>query len=192
MSNDNDFDLFDSNIDDLLKLLKFDSNTYKHSMNVAQYSKKFTELLGDEVNINTIYYSGLFHDIGKIKVDSSILNKKSELKPEEFSSMMKHSQFGYNILKQTHMPKEMKFAAFFHHERWDGKGYPWHLEAGQIPKVARLISICDVFDALTSDRPYRKAYSIEKALNIMQNSKGQFDQELFKAFIDNLDSIIDK
>jgi putative two-component system response regulator len=90
------------------------------------------------------------------------------------------------------MPKEMKFAAFFHHERWDGKGYPWHLEAGQIPKVARLISICDVFDALTSDRPYRKAYSIEKALNIMQNSKGQFDRELFKAFIDNLDSIIDR
>lgn len=176
--------------DELLKMLKFDPTTYSHSLNVAQYSKKFIKLLDVNIDADAMYYSGLFHDIGKIRINLNILNKKSMLNTEEYSSMMKHSQLGYGILKKAFMPKEMIFAAYFHHERWDGNGYPVRLEGDKIPKVARVISICDVFDALTSDRPYRKAYSLYEALNIMESSEGQFDQELLKVFIDSLDSII--
>lgn len=176
--------------DELLRMLTFDPTTYSHSLNVAQYSKKFIKLLDVNIDADTMYYSGLFHDIGKIRINLNILNKKSMLNTEEYNSMMKHSKLGYGILKKAFMPKEMVYAAYFHHERWDGNGYPVRLEGDKIPKVARVISICDVFDALTSDRPYRKAYSMYEALNIMENSEGQFDKELLKVFTDSLDSII--
>ena len=176
--------------DELLEKLTFDPITYSHSLNVAQYSKKFTKLLGMNIDADIMYYSGLFHDIGKTEISLNTLNKKDMLNTEEYSSMMKHSQLGCDILKKAFMPKEMIFAAYFHHERWDGNGYPICLKGDKIPEVARVISVCDVFDALTSDRPYRKAFSLDEALNIMENSEGQFDQELFKVFINSLDSII--
>jgi len=114
------------------------------------------------------------------------------LNDDEFEIIKKHSILGYDIMKKFLMPVEMQYAALYHHERWDGKGYPMKLKEQEIPLVARIISICDVFDALTSDRPYRKAFSIDEALNIMNDSKNQFDQELLKLFFDNLSSIISK
>lgn len=171
-------------------MLKFDPTTYSHSLNVAQYSKNFIKLLDMDTDDDIVYYSGLFHDIGKIEINPNILNNKSELQIEEYNSMKQHSQFGYEILRKAFMPQEMIIAAYCHHERWDGNGYPIRLKGDKIPKVARVISVCDVFDALTSDRPYRKAYSLCVALNIMENSEGQFDQELLKVFTDSLDSII--
>jgi len=90
------------------------------------------------------------------------------------------------------MPKEIQHSALYHHERWDGKGYPIKLKGEEIPVVARVISICDVYDALTSDRPYRKAFHADEAVGMMESFKGQFDEKILKVFINNLDSIVDR
>lgn len=178
-------------VDELLERLRFDASTYKHSLKVAEYSKRFIKLLNTDIDVATVYYSGLFHDIGKIGIDLNILNNKGTLRSDEFNVVMRHPQLGYNILKKAFVQKQMLYAAYYHHERWDGKGYPMRLKGDDIPVIARVISVCDVFEALTSDRPYRKAYSLYDALDIMKDSKGQFDQELFEVFINNCDSIID-
>lgn len=185
-------DIFYKKINTLTELLKFDNNTYVHSQNVARYSTRLNKLLGTDIDDRIMYYSGLFHDIGKLKVDLNILNKESELQDNEFDIIKKHSSLGYIMMKKYLMPKEMQYAAFYHHERWDGKGYPIRLKEEEIPVVARIISICDVYDALTSDRPYRNAFAIDEAVNMMKSCIGQFDPEMFKIFIDNMDSIVDK
>ncbi|SHJ19941.1 HD-GYP domain-containing protein [Lutispora thermophila] len=179
-----------SKLHSLIERLKFDDNTYRHSMSVAKYSNRFNKIIAANINSETIYYSGLLHDIGKTEVNINILNKKGSLDIDEFSIMMEHSKLGYNLLKKHLMPIEMQHAALYHHERWDGNGYPMKLEKQRIPLVARIISICDVYDALTSNRPYRKAFSIDEALDIMKNSHGQFDNELLDIFSKNIDSII--
>jgi len=183
---------FYNKLDKLHKRLKFDDSTYHHSLKVAEYSKQFNKLVNTGIDPDMIYYSGLFHDIGKIELDLTLLNKKDSLNIDEFDIIKKHSILGYDIMKKFLMPVEMQYAALYHHERWDGKGYPMKLKEQEIPLVARIISICDVFDALTSDRPYRKAFSLDEALNIMNDSKNQFDQELLKLFFDSLGSIISK
>jgi len=184
-------DVLSAKVDILLNMLKFDNNTYEHSLNVAKYSERLNKLLCTGIDSSIMYYSGLFHDIGKLKINLDILNKESSLKDEEFDIIKKHSNMGYSIMKKYSMPKELQYSAFYHHERWDGKGYPVKLKGDKIPLVARIISVCDVYDALTSDRPYRKAFTMEEAVSMMKNSNGQFDQEIFKIFISNLDSIID-
>lgn len=184
-------DVLSAKVDILLNMLKFDSNTYEHSLNVAKYSERLNKLLCTGIDSSIMYYSGLFHDIGKLKINLDILNKESSLKDEEFDIIKKHSNMGYSIMKKYSMPKELQYSAFYHHERWDGKGYPVKLKGDKIPLVARIISVCDVYDALTSDRPYRKAFTMEEAVSMMKNSNGQFDQEIFRIFINNLDSIID-
>ena len=183
---------FYNKLDKLHKRLKFDESTYHHSLKVAEYSKQFNKLVNTGINPDMIYYSGLFHDIGKIELDLALLNKKNSFNNDEFNMIKKHSILGYDIMKKFLMPIEMQHAALYHHERWDGKGYPMKLKEQEIPLVARIISICDVFDALTSDRPYRKAFTLDEALDMMYNSKDQFDQELLKLFFDNLGSIIGK
>lgn len=184
-------DVLSAKVDILLNMLKFDNNTYEHSLNVAKYSERLNKLLCTGIDSSIMYYSGLFHDIGKLKINLDILNKESSLKDEEFDIIKKHTNIGYSIMKKYSMPKELQYSAFYHHERWDGKGYPVKLKGDKIPLVARIISVCDVYDALTSDRPYRKAFTMEEAVSMMKNSNGQFDQEIFKIFINNLDSIID-
>lgn len=172
-----------------LAKLKFDDNTYRHSLNVAKYARRFNKLLETNISSDMIYCSGLLHDIGKTEISLSLLNKKDKLNIDEFNIIMEHSKLGYNLLKKHFMPIEIQDAAFYHHERWDGTGYPMKLKKQRIPLVARIISICDVYDALTCDRPYRKAFSIDEALNIMKNSHGQFDRELLEIFMKKLDSI---
>lgn len=184
-------DVLSAKVDILLNMLKFDNNTYEHSLNVAKYSERLNKLLCTGIDSSIMYYSGLFHDIGKLKINLDILNKESSLKDEEFDIIKKHTNIGYSIMKKYSMPNELQYSAFYHHERWDGKGYPVKLKGDKIPLVARIISVCDVYDALTSDRPYRKAFTMEEAVSMMKNSNGQFDQEIFKIFINNLDSIID-
>lgn len=185
-------DIFYKKVDILTDMLKFDNNTYVHSQNVARYSTRLNKLLHTDIDDKIMYYSGLFHDIGKLKVDLTILNKESKLQNNEFDIIKKHPGLGYIMLKKYLMPKEMQHAAFYHHERWDGKGYPMKLKGEEIPVVARIISICDVYDALTSDRPYRPAFTSDEAVNMMKSCIGQFDPEMFKIFMDNMDSIVDK
>jgi putative nucleotidyltransferase with HDIG domain len=163
-----------------------DSITYRHSLNVARYAVQFTKSCGCNLSRPLVFYSGLLHDIGKVQVETTILNKTAALTKNEFSKIKQHPVIGYSILQRANFPDEILNAALFHHERCDGKGYPMGYKKEQIPLIARIISICDVFDALTSDRPYRKAYSVDRALQIMSNSAGQFDNSLLLQFMKNI------
>jgi len=130
------------------------------------------------------------HDVGKIGVPDAILNKPGKLTDEEFATMKSHSHLGYQILSQSNRPilKAAAIVAHEHHERWDGKGYPRGLAGEDIHIYGRIVAIVDVFDALTSDRCYRAAMPLEKALAIMAEGRGtQFDPTLLDLFMDNLD-----
>jgi putative nucleotidyltransferase with HDIG domain len=164
-------------------IMKLDPITYKHSCNVAYYAANFVSNLNYNYSLPYVYYAGLFHDIGKIHIDHKILNKESTLLKREINAIKQHPALGYSMLLNLGLPNEVLEAVKFHHEQFDGNGYPSGIKAEEIPVLARIISICDVFDALTSDRPYREAYSIKEAINIMQNMENHFDPNLFSSFI---------
>jgi putative nucleotidyltransferase with HDIG domain len=163
--------------------LKFDSITYQHSLNVASLSIQLLKQSRYEYDEVLIYYAGLFHDIGKSIMPLTILKKENPLNRDEFNQIKEHAKQGFRILQKYKFPSEVLFAALLHHEKYDGSGYPIGFIGKEIPAIARIVNICDVFDALTSDRPYRKAYSVKEALQIMENSKEQYDPELFEVFL---------
>lgn len=167
-------------------LKKLDQVTYKHSYSVANIAVWFAESSGCDIDLTTMYYAGLYHDIGKYYVDSAILNKPSKLDEKEFEIMKKHPDLGYKMLKDTGVSDVILDAVRFHHEKYNGGGYPLGLVGEEIPVIARMIHICDVYDALTSDRPYRKGYSPAEALNIMKEMQAQFDPVFFKHFISKI------
>jgi putative nucleotidyltransferase with HDIG domain len=171
-------------------LKKLDPVTYKHSFSVANIAIWFVESTGLNMDLSIVYYSGLFHDIGKSQTNGRILNKSSKLNIEEFDMMKQHTKAGYNMLKHTDLPKSILDAVLYHHERYDGKGYPEGLAGKEIPDLARVINICDVYDALTSDRPYRKGYSIPEALYIMKEMRNYFDPDLFPAFVNGVERLL--
>ena len=150
-------------------------------------------------NIRGEYYRNVvlaapLHDIGKIKIPDTILNKPGKLTPEEYEIIKKHSEYGANIIKKTIYSVENKAysdvaynIARHHHERYDGTGYPDKLKGEQIPLEARIMSLADVYDALISDRVYKKAYPKEEAINIILEGKGtQFDPLLTDLFVEML------
>lgn len=167
--------------------LKFDPVTYKHSLNVARYSSRFVKFIGCSIDSSVAYYSGFFHDIGKTEIDNIILQKNGSLNSSEYAEVKKHVSIGHKILQKAKLPAEISSAALYHHEKFNGSGYPYGLKKYEIPLIARIISICDVFDALTSDRPYRNGYPIKQALDIMYNSKDMFDKDLLPLFFLSLD-----
>jgi HD-GYP domain-containing protein (c-di-GMP phosphodiesterase class II) len=126
----------------------------------------------------------LLHDIGKVGVDDSILNKPGRLEEDEWEQMKKHSEIGYRIAASA---RELSHVADFilsHHERWDGQGYPRGLAGEQIPLLSRLLAIVDAYDAMTEDRVYRRALSSEEALREIERNAGtQFDPLLAAKFI---------
>lgn len=127
--------------------------------------------------------AGYLHDIGKIMAPNEIINKPGKLSEDEYKIITKHSEAGYQILKSVEEYSAIAEFVLCHHERWDGKGYPRHLKGEKIPLAARIISIADAFEAMTSDRPYRKAMSKEAALVEVQEKSGtQFDPEIVKIF----------
>lgn len=170
--------------------LKFDAVTYKHSLNVANMCVKLLQLLDCDISENMVFYAGLFHDIGKTTITKTILNKESNLSKSEFSQIKDHTTQGYRILLKHRFPPEIFLSAHLHHEKYDGTGYPLGLTADETPLIARIVSICDVFDALTSDRPYRKAFSADEALQIMTDSGSHFDPELLSILTANCSRFI--
>jgi len=135
--------------------------------------------------------SSQLHDVGKISINDNILKKPGSLSDEEFNEMKKHASFGEEIIKKIEaLAKEsdfLNYAKIFaasHHERWDGSGYPRGLKGNEIPLLGRIMAIADVYDALTSARPYKKAFSHEEAVRIITEGSGtQFDPELVEVFI---------
>ncbi|MBP6491985.1 MAG: HD domain-containing protein [Clostridia bacterium] len=169
-------------VSDFESKLKFDPITYQHSLNVASLSLQLAKQSPYNLDDVTIYYAGLFHDIGKTIMPISILKKEKQLSRDEFLQIKEHARQGFRILQKYKFPSDILFGALLHHEKYDGSGYPIGFIGKEIPIIARIINICDVFDALTSDRPYRLAYSVEEALHIMENTREQFDPELIQVF----------
>ena len=162
-----------------------DSYTKGHSDRVAYYSRLLAkELELDEVEQQRIYIGGLFHDIGKIGVPDNILQKPGKLTDDEYSQIKKHPKIGENIIDAATMFEDIITIVEYHHERFDGKGYPEGLIGKDIPFYARIVAIADAFDAMTSDRNYRPRLTFEETLEeIERNYNKQFDQDLAEKFV---------
>ncbi len=162
-----------------------DPYTNGHSRRVGEYACKLAERLGlSPKRIENLKIAAILHDIGKIGVDESILNKPGRLTEEEFDKIKQHPEIGVKIIKDIDFLKDVSGIILSHHERYDGTGYPEGRKNGEIVLEAQILSIADVFDALTSERPYRNAMTVEEALEIIEKGKGaQFDGKLADAFI---------
>ncbi|WP_070000013.1 HD-GYP domain-containing protein [Cellulosilyticum sp. I15G10I2] len=162
-----------------------DPYTAGHSTRVAKISLEIGGVLGfSEDRLKALEYSALFHDIGKIGIPDYILNKKDKLTDKEYEIIKKHPDIGVNILQTIDFMAGNLSIIRHHHERYSGGGYPMGLSGKEIPLEARIIAIADTYDAMTSDRPYRKGLPEEAALNeIIKNKEIQFDGKLVDAFI---------
>ena len=160
----------------------------QHSNRVSLLCKRMGEALGlPENKVEELKYVGLLHDIGKIAIDESILNKSGKLTDNEWKEIKRHPEIGYRILSTVNDMAKMAKDVLYHHERWDGKGYPSGLKKEDIPFVSRIIAIADAYDAMTSERSYRKALSDKLVLEELQNNAGsQFDPTLISVFIEKV------
>jgi len=168
-----------------------DRYTRGHSERVAFISKWLAEHVAekeglDEVQIQRVYLAGLLHDIGKVGIDESVLCKKGKLSEQERSRLRMHPSIGANILSGIKQMREIIPGVLYHHERVDGTGYPDGLSGEQIPLMGRIVGLADCFDAMTSERVYRQAMSIEDALGEIERRLGsQFDEKLGRVFIES-------
>lgn len=163
-----------------------DKYTRGHSIRVAFYTKKIAEKMDfDKDDLYNIYYIALLHDIGKINIPDSILNKPAELTDKEMDVVKTHTTNGASILKDFNSVPCIIEGAKYHHERYDGSGYPEGLSGDKIPLVARIIGVADAFDAMNSDRCYRGAYPLDKIISELKEGSGkQFDPEVVKIMLE--------
>lgn len=163
-----------------------DSYTKGHSDRVASLALLLAKEVGLRTHmLKTIVAAGLLHDIGKIKVSDEILKKPGKLTDEEFEEIKKHPEFGVEMLRGKEFPWDIKPIIMHHHERYNGSGYPKKIKGEDIPIGARIMCIADVFEALTSNRTYRNAFEVSKALEIMKSESGTtFDPVLLKSFVE--------
>ncbi|MBO6108617.1 MAG: HD domain-containing protein [Eubacterium sp.] len=162
-----------------------DNYTKGHSARVAQYTVMLAEEMGySKKEVEEFYEIAMLHDIGKIGVPAEVLNKPGKLTDEEFDKIKSHSSLGYEALKNISIMPSLAIGAKFHHERPDGKGYPDGLKGDEIPEVARVIAVADTFDAMYSNRPYRKRMNFDKAVSIIKEVSGtQLSSDVVDAFL---------
>ena len=172
-----------------------DPETNAHTQRVAYYCKLLARAYGLDENLqDIIFYASPFHDLGKIGIPDKILLKPGKLDDDEFSIMKNHAKIGYEILKgsKSKYLKAGGVIAYNHHEKYDGTGYPNGLKGENIPIFGRITAIADVFDALTSSRPYKKAWSLEEAFDFLIREKEvHFDPKLVDLFLENKNEVID-
>jgi putative nucleotidyltransferase with HDIG domain len=155
----------------------------EHGNRVAQLGKALLKYMGaSSKELSVFYNAALLHDIGKYYIDEKILNKPNKLDKKEFKSIQKHCEYGYSILKQNGIGNEILEAILYHHENYNGTGYPTGLKGRDIPLYARIIRVCDTFDALVSDRVYCVGKSYNSALKIMEGEKEKYDPFIFCVF----------
>lgn len=161
-----------------------------HSERVGELCQFLGQVLGmrkDEMNLLKVISN--LHDIGKIAIDEQVLNKPGKLNDEEWAEIKRHPEIGYRILSSSSEYAEISEDILSHHEHWDGGGYPQGLKGKEIPYRSRIIAIADAYDAMTSDRPYRKAMSKDQALKeIIRCSGTQFDPSIARKFVDSIQS----
>ncbi len=173
-----------------------DEGTGNHVIRMAKYARQIAEALGqfDEQECEDLEYAAPMHDIGKIGIPDGILLKPDRLNPHEWEIMKTHTLIGHEILSGS-QSKYMQIGAIIalnHHERFDGKGYPNGLKGTEIPLIARLVSVADIYDALASERPYKKAWSEAEALSYIEAQAGtQLDPKCVEAFFERFDTIRD-
>ena len=175
-----------------------DEYTFKHSVDVATMSMIVARKYGlDDQQVYEIGIAGLLHDIGKSKIPNEILNKAARLTDEEFAIMKQHSVYGYRILQpKEDLSTEIKLGVLQHHEKINGKGYPMGVTGDKIDLFARLISISDIYDALVTERPYKKAYSQRDAVEMIMSMTMELDITAMKSFLESMilypvDSIVE-
>jgi len=170
-----------------------DPETASHVARVAHYSKLLAIAYGlDEYEQDLLFYASPFHDIGKVGIEDKILLKPGKLDDEEFATMKTHAQIGYDILKDSSSKylKAGAIVAIAHHEKYDGSGYPNNIAGEDIHIYGRIVAIADVFDALTSSRPYKKAWNFEDALALLKQEKEKhFDPKVIDLFVENIDEV---
>ncbi len=161
-----------------------DPCTCGHSDRVARVAVRLAEELGcDTQTMDTMYLAGLLHDVGKIGIDDSVLRKPGKLSDEEYEHIKRHSEIGHRILRDLSKLDSVLPVVLHHHESWDGSGYPEKLIAERIPLSARIVAVADAFDAMGSDRPYRKGMPDEKIDDIFRTGAGrQWDPNVVDAF----------
>ena len=163
-----------------------DDQTGRHVLRMAHYAVAVARQLGwGAENLDRLFHAALMHDIGKLALPDSILQKSGPLTPEEWAVMKRHPLVGARILSgsDSDIIRLAEIVALTHHEKWDGSGYPRGLMGEEIPLVGRIVAICDVFDALTVVRPYKPAFPLEKAYSILRrNCGGHFDPAVVQAF----------
>ncbi len=171
-----------------------DPETGAHILRMANYSQIIARNLGhSEADQTLLLDAAPMHDIGKVGTPDHILLKPGRLDPEEMDIMRQHAGIGYDILKGSPSPLLQKAAviALTHHEKFDGSGYPNNLKGQDIPIDGRIVAVADVFDALTSERPYKKAWSVDEAVKFMHDNSGShFDPDCIEAFFRNWDEIM--
>jgi putative nucleotidyltransferase with HDIG domain len=161
-----------------------DSYTYGHCERVADYGVAVARELGlDEDQQTTVRIGAYLHDLGKVRIPHEILNKPGKLTPEEFRVIQMHPVWGLELLATVEFPWDIKPIIRWHHERYDGTGYPDRLRGDEIPINAQIICIVDVFDALTTTRSYRPALSRGEALVKIEESRGWWRPDVYQAFL---------
>ncbi|MFD1861600.1 HD-GYP domain-containing protein [Planococcus chinensis] len=160
-----------------------DRYTFKHSSRVSKYAVKTATKMGlERARIHNLFIASILHDIGKINIPEEVLKKPAKLTDEEFALVKKHPGDGAEMLRQTAYA-DLADIVEQHHERVNGRGYPFGLKDEEILTEAKIIGVCDTFDAMTEDRAYRKAFTAEYAMNELKQLAGiQYDSAVVEAF----------
>lgn len=162
-----------------------DVETFGHSRTVAKYSQVLAQVLGvnDKEKLDDIRKGALLHDVGKIAIPDSILKKPGSLSPQEWDKIKLHPALGFGLIKEIKLVKDVGNIILYHHEKYDGSGYPYHLKKNKIPVEARIFALADALDAITSKRPYKKKKDFKTAKEEIQDKSGShFDPEVVEAF----------
>lgn len=165
-------------------------DTYYHSVRVSRVSRSIGRAFAfDDARLKQLCYAAVLHDVGKILVPEAVLNSPRKPTPTELFILHKHPSFGALLASYFNLPAELRIRTQHHHERWDGKGYPHRLGGEDIPLMARIVQVADTYDAMVSDRSYRKALSHEVAAAELRKHEGkQFDPRVIEAFLDTYPS----
>ena len=172
-----------------------DNETGLHVIRMSHYSRVLALAAGfSEAQAEELLNAAPMHDVGKIGIPDAVLRKPGKLDGEEWEVMKQHAQIGADIIGEhpSGLLRMAREIALNHHEKWDGSGYPRGIGGAEIPVEARIIAIADVFDALTSERPYKKAWSVEEAVQLLREQSGRhFDPELVELFLGQLPAILE-
>lgn len=179
-------EIYETTLENLMTAMDIrDIETFGHSQTVAKYAEALARQLGDrdDGKLENLRKGALLHDIGKIAIPDAILNKPGPLSPEEWEKVRLHPALGYGLIREIKLVPEIGNIILYHHERYDGTGYPHGLAGGEIPREARIFAVADALDAITAHRPYRKPRDMAAARKeILQNSGSHFDPRAVDAF----------